>query len=388
MEMIYVFTNRVRLCIFHLLFLLAGVSVTPFASAQIDPGDTYCANYMYSLSDNDFSVDFNISLNSYNSGWEPPAYSYMHVGNYNCEMIHRPQVKVCAIYQDGGNVECAVGYALTGRKYRGSNPGSVYFDDSSLNPSNPYLYIDGFLDRGTHCSEGEHIYAPFPKGYRYVPFDGFKLYSTANWSQCIYPQIANYLMYDDGDDYIAYGRNVVIKQYTWNKSLFSYGNIDCSSIAHDCLQVIVEIQPYYSDDLEYKNNFDFRYSPPFYVRCPPYAKFSPVHGACYILEADELLAGTGINDADLFAQPGGGDKFHVNFNSVNLLNQISKPGIHQCPSPLKTTFRGQVITFFDYSDACQMLGDYVKPFVLLLGSFISIAILLGISTASISANEG
>jgi len=383
----HVFANRVRLCVFHLLFLLAGVSVTPFASAQIDPGDTYCANYMYGLSDNDFTVDLTISLNSYNNGWEPPAYQYMSVGNYNCEMIHRPQVRVCWIYEDEGSVTCEVGYALTGRKWRGSNPGSDYFNDSSLNPSNPYLYADGSFERGTHCSEGEHIYAPFPKGYRYVPFDGFKLYSTDNWSQCIYPQLANYLAYD-GDDNIAYGRNVVIKQYTWNKSLFGHGSIDCSSIEHDCLQVIVDIQPYYSDDWEYKNNFEYRYSPSLYVRCPPYAKFSPVHGACYILEADELLAGTNISNADLYAQPGSGDKLHVNFNSVNLLSKVSKSGINQCPSPLTTNFKGQKITFFDYSDACQMLGDYVKPFVLLLGSFISIAILLGISTASISANEG
>jgi len=386
--MIHVFANRVRLCVFHLLFLLAGVSVTPFASAQIDPGDTYCANYMYGLPENQFYFDFNISWDSYNSGWEPSAYQYMSVGNYNCEMIFKSQMTICRVPEVGATVICNVGYALTGRKWRGSNPGSDYFNDSSLNPSNPYFYSDGSFDRGTHCSEGEHIYAPFPKGYRYVPFDGFKMYSTGNWSQCIWPIVAEFLQFD-AEDNIAYGRDVVIRSYTWNKSLGSYGsNKNCSSIVHDCLQVIAEIRPVASDDWEFKNPFEERYSPLLYVRCPPYAKFSPVHGACYILEADELLAGTGISNADLYAQPGSGDKLHVNFNSVNLLSKVSKSGINQCPSPLTTNFKGQNITFFDYSDACQMLGDYVKPFVLLLGSFISIAILLGISTASISANEG
>jgi len=136
------------------------------------------------------------------------------------------------------------------------------------------------------------------------------------------------------------------------------------------------------------NEYVYKFSDGFYARCPPYAKFSPVHGACYMVEADELLAGTNISNADLYAQPGNGDKLGIDFNSVNLLSKVSKSGINQCPSPLTTNFKGQTITFFDYSDACQMLGDYVKPFVLLLGSFISIAILLGISTASISANEG
>jgi len=149
----------------------------------------------------------------------------------------------------------------------------------------------------------------------------------------------------------------------------------------------MDIYAHWFDDNEFNNHVE-RLSTSFYARCPPYTKFSPVHGACYILEADELLAGTDIRDADLYAKPGSGDKFHVNFNSVNLLSQVSKSGINQCPAPLKTNFKGQVITFFDYTDACQMLGDYVKPFVLLLGSFISIAILLGISTASIASNEG
>jgi len=182
----HVFANRVRLCVFHLLFLLAGVSVAPFVSAQIDPGDTYCSNHMYGLSKNDFEVKFTISLNSYNAGWEPPAYAYHNVGSYKCELMFRT-IALAAGYENTGTVEVYVSYSLTGRKYRGSNPSGLndYIGDSSLNPSNPFLYSNGTFDRGMNCTEGQHGYTPFPKGYRYVPFDGFKYLSNDSWSACL-----------------------------------------------------------------------------------------------------------------------------------------------------------------------------------------------------------
>jgi len=360
----YVFTSRVRICVLHLFFLLAGVSVAPLASAEIDPVDTYCSNYMYGLSVNNFEVSYTISLDNYNSGWTPPAYNYANVGSYRCELIFK-MISVASVYEDTGTVDLNINYALTGRKWRGSNPwySSNNSQDSSLNPSNSYMDFNGNFNRGMHCTEGQHIYSPFPKGYRYVPFDGFKYFSTDSWSACLF-DVAWYVLQQN--DYSLDGSiySAEIRYYNWDSNRFSSDNKFCTKLSDDCLYVVMYVQKvsYYSEGSE-SEIYGFYES--FYARCPPNSQFSPVHGACYVLEVDELLAGTDIGDSDLYAQPGGGDKVNVNFNSVNLLNQISKPGINQCPSPLKTTFRGQVITFFDYTDSCQILDTYVKPFVLL-----------------------
>jgi len=383
MEMNHVFANRVRVCFFRLLFLLVGVSLTPLAFAQLDPGDTYCSNFTNNSWDVDFYIKATISLNSYNSGWQPQAYTYTNTNSYQCELIFKYK-DVCAIYEDTGTVECDLTYTLTGRKFRGFNPspGGNFTSDSSLNPSNRYMNQDGTFHRGMNCTEGQHVYTPFPRGYRYVPFDGFKYLSSDAWQPCL-SDVA-YGHFSGIVDY--YFDSLLIRDFWWDSEYFSSNKNTCVSLIQDCLSVTILV--YSFDEDGQIGHFPYKFYESFYARCPPYSQFSPVHGACYVVEADELLAGTGIGDADLYAQPGGGDKVHVNFNSVNLLSQLSKPDINQCPAPLTTTFKGQTITFFDYTDSCQMLGDYVKPFVLLLGSFISIAILLGISTTSISANEG